>query len=83
MTIPPTSTHYNSYILIPRRTLQVRQLSLYKSCPCAFPPPLVHGIKTLPQRLFIYVVDLVLGTVERPTVSLCDFEGGLILPSAG
>ena len=62
--------------------LQVGQFSFNQPLPCALPPPLVHALDALPEALLVDVVDIVLAVIDRPAVTLRDFQRRLVLPTA-
>lgn len=60
----------------------IRQFALNQPDPCALPPPLVHAVDTLPERLLVQVVYLVLGAVQHAAVPLRDFQRGFVFAPA-
>ena len=59
--------------------LQVRQFSFNQSLPCAFSPPLVHALYTLPEVLLVDAVYLILAIVEKTALAPGDFQRRLVL----
>lgn len=61
--------------------LQVWKLPLNQPGPGAVPPPIIHVVNPVPERLFVYAIDFILPAVQRGPIAFCNFEGRFIFPS--